>query len=514
MTVAPVLEATGLCVRYPSQLALDRVDLRLFPGEVHSLIGENGAGKSTLIKALTGAVRPNAGTMRLDGAAVAFASPGAAASAGISVVYQELDLLPNLSVAENIMLGHEPHRGGSIDWRETRARAAAALGTLGIEIDPASMLHQHPPAVQQLVAIARAVQTEPRVLILDEPTSSLDQDEVTELFRVMRTLKRRGVAMVFITHFLEQVYEISDRLTVLRGGRLVGEFLTGEILHAELVGKMLGRHLESLDEFEARAGDADALHDDAAGVFLDARGLGRSGVIAPFDLRIREGEILGLAGLLGSGRTELARLISCVDRHDSGQLTVDGAQLHPGALHDAISRGVVYSSEDRRNGGIIEDLSVEDNIMLALQAQQGWAKRASAKRRRELAMSWIEALGIVPADPELRAGALSGGNQQKVLIARWLALAPRLVILDEPTRGIDIGAKVELQRLMLSLAGEGMSIVFISGELEELLRVSDRIGVLRDRRLVGVLDNEGLSYDGLLALIAHGGDDEHGGADA
>ncbi|GAA4166650.1 sugar ABC transporter ATP-binding protein [Gryllotalpicola daejeonensis] len=507
MSVAPVLEATGLTVRYPGQLALDGVDLRLFPGEVHSLIGENGAGKSTLIKALTGAVIPDAGTLRLDGAEVSFGSPGAAAAAGIAVVYQELDLLPNLSVAENIMLGREPHRFGSIDWRRTREEAVAALAALDIFIDPASPLQQHPAAVQQLVAIARAVRTQPRVLILDEPTSSLDQSEVTELFRVIRTLKEAGVAIVFITHFLEQVYEVSDRLTVLRGGRLVGEYLTREILQAELVGKMLGRHVESLDEFELRQSEPD----DRQPVFLEARGLGRDGVVAPFDLRVREGEVLGLAGLLGSGRTELARLISGVDRHGSGRLTVEGAELRPGAMRAAIARGVVYSAEDRRYGGIIEDLSIEDNILLALQAQRGWMRRASAARRRELAQSWIEALGIVPADPQLRAGALSGGNQQKVLLARWLAVAPRLLILDEPTRGIDIGAKVELQRLMLSLAQEGMAVVFISGELEELLRVSDRIGVMRERRLVGVLENDALSYEDVLALIARssrGDDDE------
>jgi simple sugar transport system ATP-binding protein len=499
---APVLEARGIRVRYAGQVALDEVGVRLFRGEVHSIMGENGAGKSTLIKALTGVVEPDSGEILLHGRPVSFAGPGDAARHGVTAVYQEIELLPNLTVAENIMLGAEPRRLGGIDWKKTRVQAADALARLGLRLDVASPLRRHPPAVQQLVAIARAVRAEPIVLVLDEPTSSLDQDEVAELFRVVRTLRKAGVAIVFISHFLEQVYEIADRITVLRNGRLVGEYLTTDLLRIELVEKMLGRTFSSLDQIAERAKEVGPGAD--AVPVLDARGVGRARGIAPFDLRIGEGEVIGFAGLLGSGRTEAARILSGIDRADTGSIDVAGRRTALTTPRRAIRRGIVYSSEDRKSEGIIGDLTVRENILLSVQADNGWFRRLSRVRQSELAESYIDALRIVPPDPEAKAGTLSGGNQQKVLLARWLALAPRLLILDEPTRGIDVGAKVDVQRLVVSFAENGMSVVFISGELDEVLRLSDRIVVLRDREIVAVLENADMSDEQLLALIAQG----------
>ena len=493
----PVIAVDDASVRYESDAALDGVGFRLFPGEVHSLMGENGAGKSTLVKGLTGALQFDSGTIALDGERVAFPSPAHAQAAGVRAVYQEINLLPNLSVAENIMLGREPRRWWGIDWRTMRQQASAVLADLGLDVDPGSLLGTHSLAVQQLVAIARAVSGDVRVLVLDEPTSSLDVDEVAELFRVMRELKERGVAILFISHFLDQVYEICDRVTVLRGGKLVGEYLTSELLRIDLVEKMLGSSTGAL-AFSQR----DPEPEPTGAPVLDVRGLS-GGPVSSVDLELLEGEVLGLAGLLGSGRTELARLLTGVDPVDSGSFALDGrARRPPRNPRAAIRLGLTYSSENRRTEGIIGELTVRENITLALQAQRGMFRRIGQARQRELAASWIEALGIRPSSPEQLAGVLSGGHQQKVLLARLLALAPRVLVLDEPTRGIDIGAKAEVQRLVVEMAANGMSVVFISAELEEVLRVSGRILVLRDGRIVQSLSSNGVSAESLLALIA------------
>ncbi|MCR2825183.1 sugar ABC transporter ATP-binding protein [Microbacterium sp. zg.Y909] len=501
--VPPVVEIAGATVRFGVETALDDVYFRMFPGEVHSLMGENGAGKSTLIKALTGALRLDAGEVRVEGRARRFSSPHDALAAGISTVYQEIDLLPNLTVAENICLGREPRRFGALDWPAMRRRARAVLSDLGLDIDPSTLLGSHAPAVQQLVAIARAISTDVRVLVLDEPTSSLDLDEVAELFRVIRELTARGVAVLFVSHFLDQVYEICDRITVLRGGRLVGEYVPDELLRIDLVQKMLGRSIAELGVRSRPETDPD----DAPPAYLQARGATPRPQPGDPDVALAEGEVLGLAGLLGSGRTELARALTGVDRVDAGILRIAG---RPASLHSprqAISLGVVYSSENRRTEGIISELSVQDNITLALQAQRGILHRMPDARRRELAVSWIEALGIRPADPDRPAGTLSGGNQQKVLLARLLALSPRVIVLDEPTRGIDVGAKVDIQNLVGELADNGLSVAFISAELEEVLRVADRVAILRDGRVVEIVPSEDLTADSLLALVAQPDDD-------
>ncbi len=502
-----VVELSDISITFPGVKALDSVGFRLFPGEVHSLMGENGAGKSTLIKALTGVYAVDAGEIRIDGAPHVFASPAAAQAAGISTVYQEVNLLPNLSVAENILLGREPRKRGGIDWRAMRERAARTLERLNLDIDPGSILSSHSIAVQQLVAIARAMDVDAKVLILDEPTSSLDADEVTELFRVIRSLRDDGVAILFVSHFLEQVYEISDRLTVLRNGRLEGEYLTSELLRIDLVQKMIGKEIVTLDSLEQRV-HADDEDQAVPPPFLVAEGVGRKGSIAPATLTIGEGEVMGFAGLLGSGRTELARLLGGIDHADGGTLKVGGFDGLLRTPRHALKHRIAFATEDRKAEGLTGDLSVRDNIVLALQADRGWYRRISKRRQDELADSYIKALNIRPANPDALVKNLSGGNQQKVLLARWLAVAPRLLILDEPTRGIDIGAKAEIQKLVVNLADNGMSVLFISAELEEVLRLSHRISVLRDRELVSTVANAGLSVDDLLALIADGRVDE------
>ena len=423
----PVVEIVGATVRFQAETALDRVDFRMFAGEVHSLMGENGAGKSTLIKALTGALPLDEGVVRIGGEVANFRTPHDAQVAGISSVYQEIDLLPNLSVAENISLGREP-RGtlGAIDWREMRELGRAALADLGLDIDPASLLGTHSLAVQQLVAIARAISTDVKVLVLDEPTSSLDTDEVAELFRVIRELKQRGVAILFVSHFLDQVYEICDRVTVLRNGGLVGEYLTRELLRIDLVQKMLGR---SASELSTRP--AAELVGKQSNPVLSARDVTAGQGIVDAEVELYEGEVLGLAGLLGSGRTELARAITGVDRLDSGIIRISGQTDSPRRPRQAISLGVVYSSENRRTEGVIDQLSVLENIGLALQAQRGILRRIKPARLRELATSWVEALGIRPADIDRPAGRLLGGNQQKSSssIRNWVPQSPLAVWL-------------------------------------------------------------------------------------
>ncbi|HQY98581.1 MAG TPA: sugar ABC transporter ATP-binding protein [Propionicimonas sp.] len=510
---APVIEMTDISITFPGVKALDGVDFRMFPGEVHSLMGENGAGKSTLIKALTGVYSVDSGVIRLSGHHVTFANPAQAQAAGISTVYQEVNLLGNLTVAENVMLGREPRRFGGIDWRTMRRRASEILAGLHLDIDPNSLLNSHSLAVQQLVAIARAIDVQAKVLILDEPTSSLDVEEVAELFRVIRTLKESGVAILFVSHFLDQVYEISDRLTVLRNGQLVGEYLTHELLRIDLVQAMIGKELTTLTDLESRIHSSERGAAAVIEPYVSAVGIGRKGAINPVDIEIGAGEVVGLAGLLGSGRTEVARLIGGVDRPDAGQLLIDGKPVKLRTPRQAIRRRIAYSSENRRAEGIVDELSVRDNIILALQADRGWFRPVPRKRQDELAASYIEALNIKTPNADAAVRNLSGGNQQKVLLARWLAIAPRLLILDEPTRGIDVGAKAEIQKLVYSLSENGMSVLFISAELEEVLRLSNRIVVLRDRHKVADLDNLDLGVDDLLSVIAEGATDEVPDAD-
>jgi simple sugar transport system ATP-binding protein len=482
--------------------ALDAVDFRLFPGEVHALMGENGAGKSTLMKVLTGVHFADAGDIELHGNRVEFAHPLEAQRAGVSTVYQEVNLCPNLSVAENISIGREPRRLGVIRWRAVRRRASEALARVGVDVDVRAPLGGQSLAIQQMVAIARAIDISADVLILDEPTSSLDQDEVAQLFALIRGLAERQIAVVFISHFLEQVYEIADRITVLRNGRLVGEWETPELPRSELVSKMLGRELETLEELERHTRREGRERAQAPPV-IEAKAVGRKRAIAPFDLKVEAGEIVGLAGLLGSGRTEIARLLFGADRVDSGRLYVDGKPVTVRSPRSATARKFAFCPENRRTEGLVDELTIRENIILALQAGRGWTRPIPRRRQDELVTKWIAALDIRPADPNLVVDTLSGGNQQKVLLARWLLTEPRLLILDEPTRGIDVGAKTEVQKLVLSLCDDGVSVLFVSAELEEVLRLSDRVAVLRDRHLIADIENDaGVTLDRLVHTIA------------
>jgi simple sugar transport system ATP-binding protein len=500
-TVAPVINLRDVTVEFPGVKALDGVDFRLLPGEIHALMGENGAGKSTLIKALTGVYDIASGSIKVDGAERRFSSPRQAQDAGISTVYQEVNLCPNLTVAENILLGREPRRLGRIDYRATHRRAKELLGELDLTIDPSSTLGEHPIALQQLVAIARATAVSARVLILDEPTSSLDADEVAELFRVMRRLRDGGVAILFVSHFLDQVYEISDRMTVLRNGCLVGEYPTAELDKVKLIAAMLGHELDLLEDIgEAVAASGSS---DAEETIVSAQHIGRAPGVHPMDLDIRRGEVIGLAGLLGSGRTELARLLFGADRATNGRMLINGKPVTLRSPRAAIAKGFAFSSEDRKGEGIIGELTVRDNLVLALQARRGFARPLAKKTKDDLVARYLEALDIRPRDPGALVKNLSGGNQQKVLLARWLITAPQLFILDEPTRGIDVGAKAQIQKLVTDLAADGMAVVFISAELEEVARISDQIVVLRDGHCIDQVGT-GYTVPALTALIAGG----------
>ncbi|MFD7078191.1 sugar ABC transporter ATP-binding protein [Nocardioides sp. NPDC059952] len=502
----PVVEMLDVSITFGAVRALDGVSLRLLPGEVHALMGENGAGKSTLIKALTGVYTIDSGRVEIAGVETRFATPAAAQHAGISTVYQEVNLVPNLTVAENMLLGREPRRLngiGAIDRRAMNRRAAASLQGLGIDIDPGSELGSHPIAVQQLVAIARAVDTEARVLIFDEPTSSLDADEVARLFEVMRRLRDQGTAIVFVSHFLDQVFEISDRMTVLRNGRVVGERRVAETTQLELVQLMIGRDLQVLERLDHAVHEAseEAATEQRLPV-LSAVGLGRKGSLEATDLTLFPGEVVGIAGLLGSGRTELARLLFGADAPDTGDLTVRGSSRRRlRSPRHAIDRKLAFCSEDRKAEGVFEELSVADNMLLGLQASRGWLRPIPTATRSTLVKEFMTALDVRPADPSLPMRSLSGGNQQKVLLARWLITEPDVLLLDEPTRGIDIGAKTQIQQLVADLAEKGMSVVFISAELEEVLRLSHRLVVLKDRRKIAERPNRGVDVNDVLEII-------------
>jgi simple sugar transport system ATP-binding protein len=474
------------------------VDFALRRGEIHTLLGENGAGKSTLIKVLTGVYRRDAGHITLDGRDIDANSPGQAQALGISAVYQEINLIPYLSVAENLFLGRQPHRWGRIDWRQIRRRAGEALARLELTIDVTQPLKSYSIAVQQLVAVARALDVSAKVLVLDEPTSSLDAHEVEHLFATMRRLKNQGMGIIFISHFLDEVYEISDRFTVLRNGNLVGEYEPAKLPRLELIARMIGKPLAEVAATPKHARPAPTAREP----LLEARGLGKKNSIAPFDLDVSAGEVVGLAGLLGSGRTETARLLFGIDRADSGSLCVQGRPLHRNSPRRAVAAGLGFLPEDRKTQGIVPDLSLRENIILALQASKGWLRRMSRHEQARLAEHYIRALNIATPDAERPIKLLSGGNQQKAILARWLASRPKLLILDEPTRGIDVGAKAEIENLMAELCRDGLAIVFISSELEEVVRDSHRVAVLRDRRKVTELTGDEIDERRILQIIA------------
>lgn len=499
-----VLSMKNISKSFPGVKALSDAQLTLREGEIHALMGENGAGKSTLIKVLTGVEEFETGEIIMDGKSIVNGSPQEAGMNGISTVYQEVNLCPNLTVAENIFIGREPMKMGHIDWKTINREAQKILDNLKLEIDATELLENYSVAIQQMVAIARAVDTQAKVLILDEPTSSLDEGEVEKLFEVMNMLKKRGTAIVFVTHFLEQVYAVCDRITVLRNGHFVGEYKTEELPRVKLVATMMGKEFDDLADIKNKAGNGSRRNNEAV---IEAKGLYHKGSIKPFDLTIHKGEVIGLSGLLGSGRSELARVIYGADKPEGGELYVNGEKLHVKAPIEAMQKGMAYCPEDRKAEGIIADLSVRENMIIALQAKRGMFKLMSKKEQEELTDKYIEMLQVKTANREVPIKTLSGGNQQKVILGRWLMTDPDFLILDEPTRGIDIGTKTEIQKIVLDLADQGMAVTFISSEVEEMLRTCSRMAVLRDGEKVGELEEHELSQSSIMKAIA-GGDDK------
>ncbi|GES45446.1 sugar ABC transporter ATP-binding protein [Rhizobium dioscoreae] len=494
--VERLLTATGFCKYFPGSTALDHVDFTLMRGEVHALLGENGAGKSTLIKCMTGAYRRDAGTLVLDGAEIDPHDTLAAQKLGIGTVYQEVNLLPNLSVAENLFLGRQPRRFGMVTSRVLNKMARDLLSQYGLDIDVSRQLDRFSVAIQQVIAIARAVDLSGKVLILDEPTASLDTHEVEMLFGVVRRLKQRGLGIVFITHFLEQVYEICDRITVLRNGRLVGTREADGLPRQTLIAMMLGRELA---ETESTIKQSET---ESGPIKYHFTNFGKRGKIKPFDMEVRVGEVVGIAGLLGSGRTETAEVLFGVERADSGEAKIEGKPIALSSPRAAIKSGFGFCPEDRKTDGIIGDLSIRENIVMALQARRGWARPLPRSEQNAIADRYIKALDIRTTDREKPIRLLSGGNQQKAILARWLATNPSFLILDEPTRGIDVGAHAEIIRLIEDLCRQGMSLVVISSELEELVAYSSRVIVLRDREHIAELTGSEITAGNIVEAIA------------
>ena len=498
----PIVVMKGITIEFPGVKALDGVNLRLFPGEVHALMGENGAGKSTMIKALTGVYKINAGSIEVDGKPQTFTGTGDAQNAGIATVYQEVNLCTNLTIGENVMLGHEVRGPLGINWKKTYEKSKKFLAQMGLEhLDPKAPLSSISIAMQQLVAIARAMVIDAKVLILDEPTSSLDANEVQDLFKIMRKIRDSGVAILFVSHFLDQIYEITDRLTILRNGKFIKEVMTKDTPRDELIGMMIGKSAAELSQIGAKKA-----HKDISGErpIVSVKQLGLKGTINPTDLDVYPGQVVGFAGLLGSGRKERGRLLYGADKPDSGTYELKGKKVSISDPYTALCNKIAYSTENRRDEGIIGDLTVRENMLIALQATRGMFKPIPKKEADEIVDKYMKELNVRPNDPNKLIKNLSGGNQQKVLIARWLATHPDLLILDEPTRGIDIGAKAEIQQVVLDLAEQGMGVVFISSEMEEVVRLSDDIEVLKDRHKIAELVNDDtVSQETIVQTIAN-----------
>lgn len=491
-----ILRTEGLSKTFPGVKALEQVNFSLRRGEIMALLGENGAGKSTLIKALTGVYKPDGGTIWLEGQPIEPKNTSHAQQLGIGTVYQEVNLLPNMSVADNLFIGREPRRFGLLQRKEMEKRATALMASYGFSLDVREPLNRFSVAMQQIVAICRAIDLSAKVLILDEPTASLDTKEVEMLFTLMRQLRDQGVSLIFVTHFLEQVYAVTDRITVLRNGKFVGTHDTATLPQIELVKMMLGRELDT--HALQRAGRT-LLREKPIVSFKD---YGKKGVIAPFDLEVRPGEIVGLAGLLGSGRTETAEVIFGVKPADSGTAVIRGNPHKLRSPHQASNVGIGFCPEDRKTDGIIAAASVRENIILALQAQRGWLRPIPRREQNEIAERFIRQLGIRTPSAEQPVEFLSGGNQQKVLLSRWLLTRPQFLILDEPTRGIDVGAHAEIIRLIESLCANGLALLVISSELEELVGYADRIIILRDGEHVTELSLNELSVPAIMNAIA------------
>ncbi|MFJ5876674.1 sugar ABC transporter ATP-binding protein [Streptomyces sp. NPDC093088] len=501
-TAPTVLEARGVGKRFPGVVALDDVSFTLRAGETHALVGENGAGKSTLIKVLTGVHRPDGGELLLSGRPVRFARPAEAQEAGISTIYQEVNLVPLMSVARNIFLGREPkNRLGLIDFARMHAEAAELLGGFGVAVDPRRPLNTLGIGTQQMVALARAVSVEAHVVVMDEPTSSLEPREVETLFRVIDDLRRRDIAVVYVSHRMDELYRICDRVTVLRDGRHIHTGPLAALDRVRLVSMMLGREISEVRRHGVTGFGAEG-HDITREPVLTATGLTRRHQLDDVSLALRPGEVLGLGGLLGSGRSETAKALAGALPLDGGEVRVGGTPLGRLSSARAIRAGISLLPEDRKAEGIVPGLSVRENIVLAALPRLSRAGVVSRARQDRVVEIFMKRLRIKASSPEQKVGELSGGNQQKVLLARWLCLEPKVLLLDEPTRGIDVGAKAEVQALIDELAQEGLAVLLISSDIEELVEGADRIVVLRNGAAAGELVGENVSEEALLAALA------------
>ena len=495
MAEEALLTMRGICKYFPGVRALENVDFTLHSGEVHALVGENGAGKSTLIKVLTGVHAKDGGKIAMEGRPISPSSPLEAMKCGISTVYQEVNLCPNLSVAENIFIGREPKKAGGIDWKTINRRAAELLTTLNLNIDVTKTLGSYSVAVQQMIAIARAVDVDAKVLILDEPTSSLTANEVESLFRIMRELKEQGVALVYISHKMDEIKVIADEVTIMRDGHYIGKWDVANMTKEEIIAKMVGRELSNLypplenhpsDEVMMKVEDFTSIHP-------------RSFRHCSFELK--KGEILGVAGLVGAQRTELMEGIFGLRAHTSGKVWIKGEEVNIKQPRDAIQKSVALLTEDRRATGILGVLSVADNISIAsLDALRKGPIMLDNKKILDLVATNKEKMAIKVPSPKTQIKSLSGGNQQKVLIARWLANNPDVLILDEPTRGIDVGAKYEIYCIIADLAKQGKSIIMISSEMSEIIGMSNRVMVMCDGRITGFINGKDATQENIMAL--------------
>ena len=503
MTNEPLLQMRKIRKVFSGVVALDGVDLTLERGEVHSLVGENGAGKSTLIKVLTGAYSRDGGEISLEGKPVNFRSPEDANAAGVVAVYQEVNLLMFRTVAENIYLGREPRKFGFIDWKKLNADAGKLLHSLGLNINPKAELGSLNIALRQMIAIARGVSLGAKVLVLDEPTSSLTEREVGILYEVIARLKAQGTAIIYISHRFDELYAVCDKVTVLRDGKLVGTRELAELERIDLICLMLGKQREDLEKKGATAFTEHLETAESQSLFVTAN-LNRGRHLKNVSFTAGRKEILGMAGLLGSGRTEVARAIFGADKTESGEVFLDGKKLKINSPNDAINAGIAFLSEDRKAEGIFPEWSVRENLTLAALPALTSLGVVNRTRQTEIVDKFMKRLGIKASGADQKIRELSGGNQQKVLLARWLCKNPKFLILDEPTRGIDIGAKGEIQKLINELANEGLGVLMISSELEELVEGSSRVVVMRDGELVAELKHGEISQDAIISAMAEG----------
>lgn len=503
MSGSPLLDMQAISKAFGGVPALREASLDVMPAEVMALVGQNGAGKSTMIKILNGAYEKDSGSIFFDGNPWHARSPQQAQRLGVSTIFQEINLVPFRSVAENIFLGREPRRfAGLLDWRAMNGGAAKLLQRFDINIDVTEPLGRYSTAIQQMVAIARALSFDAKLVIMDEPTSSLAEVEVEVLLRTVRQLKAEGVSVLYVSHKLDELYEICDRVTVMRDGRTVAVAAMKDMSKLQLVASMLGRELA-----EVKASGATAFSEGETSIGADVLKVGNLASrprLHDVSLTVRKGEIVGLAGLLGSGRTETARAVFAADRATGGSMEFEGAKRHFRSPRDAIAAGMAFCSEDRKVEGIVPHLSVADNLTLAIGPALARGGIIDEQRQRAIVTRFIKELGIKCSGPDQPIRELSGGNQQKVLLARWMCMNPKLLILDEPTRGIDVGAKAEIQTLIRKLASEGLGVLMISSELEEIIEGADRVFVLRDGRSVAQMDRGDASESSVMHAMAHG----------